>query len=94
MKDECWLISYDIADPKRLRNVARIMERYGTRVQKSVFECWLAEQDRLRLLQALEPILKAPPDTVRFYPLCADCRKKAYEKTNTKIEEITPYYIV
>ena len=43
-----YLVSYDIADPKRLRRVARIMEGYGTRLQFSVFECPL---DDLRLAQ-------------------------------------------
>ena len=33
-----WLIIYDICDDKRLHNVAKIMESYAVRVQKSVFE--------------------------------------------------------
>lgn len=32
-----YVIAYDIADEKRLRRVARLMERHATRVQKSVF---------------------------------------------------------
>ena len=41
-----YLVSYDIADPKRLRHVARVAEEYGYRLQYSVFEC---ELDGLRL---------------------------------------------
>jgi CRISPR-associated protein Cas2 len=48
MSRQCYLVSYDIADPRRLRQVARIMEGYGYRVQFSVFECAL---DDLRLEQ-------------------------------------------
>jgi len=33
-----WLIIYDICDDKRLHHVAKIMESYAIRVQKSVFE--------------------------------------------------------
>ncbi|HQM85027.1 MAG TPA: CRISPR-associated endonuclease Cas2, partial [bacterium] len=38
MKNKNRLILYDIRDPKRLLRVAKIMENYGYRVQKSVFE--------------------------------------------------------
>lgn len=39
------LIAYDIAEPKRVRRIAEICEDYGTRVQYSLFECWLEEDD-------------------------------------------------
>ncbi len=94
MKTHCWVVSYDIADGRRLRRVARIMERFGKRVQKSVFECWLAEKDRRELEEVLASVVKSPPDTVRFYPLCADCRQLALEAGNTEIMEIHNYYIV
>ena len=38
-----YLISYDIANAKRLRRVAKTLESYGTRLQFSVFECPLDE---------------------------------------------------
>lgn len=43
-----YLVSYDVADPKRLRRVARVAEEYGYRLQYSVFECLL---DSLRYEQ-------------------------------------------
>ncbi len=48
MSRKHYLVTYDISDPKRLRNVARIMEGFGYRVQFSVFQCPL---DDLRLEQ-------------------------------------------
>lgn len=94
MKNDFYTVSYDISDPKRLRAVARIMEQFGKRVQKSVFECWLAERDLKALKEALLQVLKTPPDSVRFYPLCVDCRKKAMDSGNTDIMEIQAFYIV
>lgn len=41
MKRKRYIVSYDIANPKRLRQVARIAEGYGYRLQFSVFECLL-----------------------------------------------------
>jgi CRISPR-associated protein Cas2 len=34
-----FLIAYDIRDPKRLRQVCRATQRYGDRLQYSVFVC-------------------------------------------------------
>ena len=39
-----YLVAYDISDDKRLREVAKLMEAYGKRVQRSVFECSLSKQ--------------------------------------------------
>lgn len=46
MRRKRYIVSYDIANAKRLRNVARIAEGFGYRLQYSVFECLL---DPLRL---------------------------------------------
>ncbi|HTI68628.1 MAG TPA: CRISPR-associated endonuclease Cas2, partial [Candidatus Limnocylindria bacterium] len=43
------LVAYDIADPKRLHRVAMICENFGVRVQYSLFECWLEDDDFERL---------------------------------------------
>ena len=94
MKTHCWVVSYDISDGRRLRRIARIMERFGKRVQKSVFECWLTDNDRGELEKALAEVLIVPPDNVRFYPLCKDCREMALDVGNTEIMEIHTYYMV
>ena len=39
------LLAYDITDHKRLARVARVCEDYGVRVQYSVFECRLDEDE-------------------------------------------------
>ncbi len=35
------LVMFDIADPKKYRLLMRILKRYATRIQKSVFEAQL-----------------------------------------------------
>ena len=63
------VIAYDIANPKRLRQMARICADFGVRVQKSVFEFWLDEErfDELwrRLCAAMDP----EEDTLIAYAL-------------------------
>jgi CRISPR-associated protein Cas2 len=39
------LVAYDISEPKRLARVAKVCEDYGVRVQYSVFECRLDEDE-------------------------------------------------
>jgi CRISPR-associated protein Cas2 len=68
-----YAISYDISDDSRRNPISKILERYGTRVQFSLFECNL-DTDRLtELLQKLEEIIKPDEDSLRCYPLCNSC---------------------
>jgi CRISPR-associated protein Cas2 len=51
------LVAYDISDQKRLARTARVCGNYGVRVQYSVFECRLDENDFTSFwLQLLEEI--------------------------------------
>jgi len=75
------LVSYDVAmndeqGPKRLRRVAKICQDYGQRVQYSVFEClvdpaqWTVLRDRL--IKEINP----HEDSLRFYFLGANWRRR------------------
>ena len=71
------IISYDISNDKRRRKVAKIMEGYGYRVQYSVFECDLDPKKLAELKKRLKPLVKEKEwESVRFYPLAADCADK------------------
>ncbi|WP_019775938.1 CRISPR-associated endonuclease Cas2 [Streptococcus sobrinus] len=48
------LVIYDIANQKRRLKLARLLEGYGKRVQRSCFEVKLSQKVYRRLLQALE----------------------------------------
>lgn len=66
------LITYDvdtisISGKKRLRNVAKSCQDYGQRVQNSVFECVLNEAQFLLLKSKLESIIDLDLDSIRFY---------------------------
>lgn len=64
-----YLVVYDISDPKRLRRIAKAMESYGNRVQKSVFECNLSDNGFKALTRWANELLCPDVDSVRFYPL-------------------------
>lgn len=67
-----FLVSYDIADPKRLRRVCRLLEAAGAREQFSVFLCNMGSMRAMLLLwDAL--LLQIDPKTDRLsaYPIDA-----------------------
>ena len=68
------LITYDVnteslAGQKRLRKVAKLCERYGIRVQNSVFEVLLDAAQLETLKAGLAAAMDAEHDSVRFYRL-------------------------
>nr|QBM02858.1 CRISPR-associated endoribonuclease Cas2 [uncultured archaeon] len=50
----CYLVCYDICDPKRLRRVFKILKGYGEHWQFSIFFCVLKDIDRVRLQSDIE----------------------------------------
>jgi CRISPR-associated protein Cas2 len=64
-----YLVSYDICNPKRLRQVARVLEGFGVRLQYSVFECALDDMRAAALKAGLHPILNHDEDQVLFVSL-------------------------
>ena len=66
------VVTYDVdtTDPagaKRLRQVAKICERYGMRVQNSVFEVLVDSAQLVKLKAELSRKIDAECDSVRFY---------------------------
>ncbi len=70
-----YLVSYDIADEKRLRELHARVKAYASGGQKSVFECWLNRQERRRLMAAAHAVVKRGED--RFFLLRLNPRQQA-----------------
>ena len=51
MKRNLYIVAYDIADPKRLRKVHQVVKQYATGGQKSAFECFLSNGERVELIK-------------------------------------------
>jgi len=64
-----YIVSYDIADKKRLRHVFKTMNGYGDAVQYSVFSCELSEQERELMVTALDDIIHHDADQVMLVDL-------------------------
>lgn len=70
------LVTYDIADTEgkgasRLRRVARVCEKYGQRVQMSVFECRLSPVRLTRMIGEVQDAIDNRQDSVIVYRFAA-----------------------
>ena len=68
------VVTYDVdtsdaTGQKRLRKVAKICERYGIRVQNSVFEVLVDAAQLVVLKSELAKIIDMSQDSIRFYRL-------------------------
>jgi len=68
----CYLVCYDIRDPKRLRRVHKLMKGYGEPWQYSVFYCVLKAIDRARLQAALQEVMNLKEDQALIVDLGSD----------------------
>ncbi len=72
-----WLLAiYDIADPRRLYRVAKILKDYGVRVQQSKFEIEVNERNFAILRSRIAGVIDMELDGVKYIPLCEGCRVK------------------
>jgi CRISPR-associated protein Cas2 len=86
------LIAYDISDGKKLRKVARLCEDYGIRVEKSVFECDLDNNQFAELWTKLA-FLVSESDSIIDYPISLLDRKKIWTLGGVKRHEPRQTYI-
>ncbi|RKD24955.1 CRISPR-associated endonuclease Cas2 [Ammoniphilus oxalaticus] len=68
------LITYDVstvdkAGRRRLRHVAKACQKYGQRVQNSVFECIVDATQFTKLKMELVNLIDMEVDSLRFYRL-------------------------
>lgn len=59
-----FLVTYDVADPKRLRQVFKVMKGFGTWLQLSVFSCDLTEMTLVMMKAELGKVMHHTADAV------------------------------
>jgi len=67
------IVAYDIADPRRLAKIAKLMLDYGQRVQKSIFEVSATPPVFHQMKARIEDIIEYAEDGVKYFPLCEKC---------------------
>jgi CRISPR-associated protein Cas2 len=90
-----WVIIYDIADDRRLVKVAKLMENYGVRVQKSVFEAVADLPTIQKLRSEVLAIINPEEDSVIYFDICSsDWQKQMKFGPTEPAVEIEDYDII
>lgn len=89
-----WVIAYDIADNGRRSRLAKMLGGYGERIQFSVLQCRMNENEVAALRQRALAVGEEECDRIRWYPLCAPCYDCATAQGKGEIREEDGFSIV
>ncbi len=64
-----YIVTYDIANPKRLRKVFKACKDYGLHLQLSVFECDLTPAEKIDFESRLRGLIDREQDQILFIAL-------------------------
>lgn len=70
------IVAYDIQNDRNRVRVSKSLEKYGVRVNYSVFECMFTDSQFLKIQGRLENYIDKRYDTVVYYPICVNCYTK------------------
>ena len=68
-KERYYIVTYDISQPKRWRQVFRTMKGYGEWLQLSVFQCRLTPRRRIEMTARLEDLIHHSEDQILIMDL-------------------------
>lgn len=68
-----FIVCYDIADDRRRRRIAELLDAYGDRIQESVFELPIETSLMDKCMNELIKALDQKEDSLTVYRLCASC---------------------
>jgi CRISPR-associated protein Cas2 len=64
------IVTYDMAEDKRREKIASKLKNFGQRVQKSVFECFVDDEQISELKNIIDNNMDFGEDNIRYYYLC------------------------
>jgi CRISPR-associated protein Cas2 len=86
------VVAYDITDQRRLRQIAKICEDYGVRVQYSVFECRMEADKFDKFWNDLLDTMDLSTDRLVAYKVCVACARDIRSAgTQTHQEKVIAY---
>ena len=70
----------------KIKKISKILEKYGTRINYSVFECMFTDRQFQKIQINLERWINRRYDTVVYYPMCINCYTRIiYQPIRKKI---------
>ena len=87
------VFAYDIADDRRRRRIAKVLEARMVRVQESVFEARLTKAATTRLVRRLQRHLTID-DSLRVYAVAADGLERCHQHGGAPIMNDQDYWLL
>jgi CRISPR-associated protein Cas2 len=87
------VVVYDVSDDKRRAKIGNILKNYGSRVQKSVFECDLEPREFEKLRERLKKVVKED-DGMRYYSLCGTCLQRVVVESGSPVTQAQLWFVV
>lgn len=88
------IVAYDISNARRLAKVAHVCENWGIRVQYSVFECRLEENEFQRFWKELLQEIDEKEDKLVAYKIDARCARETLTAGQMTCSEKVVCYMV
>ncbi len=88
------MFCYDITDHKRLHKVAKTLEKYGIRVQKSFFQCDIKKETVNKIKKEILNIIDLKKDSFFVYPLCERCAMNVITDGKGDIINLEPFEVL
>lgn len=89
-----YIIAYDISDSEKRNEAARLLCRYGKRIQYSVFQCELTPIEMRELAVQLRQTTDEKFDSLHIYPVCSCCFELKRIIGSMQPYERSPYMIL
>lgn len=80
------VVAYDISDDKRRDRIVKVLEKYGMRVNYSVFECMFTPGQFQKVQCSIYQKIDMKEDSVVYYPICVDCYTRIVYQPNRRKE--------
>lgn len=72
------VVAYDITDNKRRNRIVKLLLKYGSRINFSVFECMLTDSQLEQLKVEIFGKINSKEDIVVYYPICVKCYSRVF----------------
>ena len=84
------VVAYDIESDRLRSKISKILEKFGVRINYSVFECLFTQRQLEDTQERIEKQITSAKDSVIFYRICVDCYTKTvhYPQRKTIIRKV------
>lgn len=86
-----FLIAYDITDKSRLKLIHKTIQAHAIGGQKSLYECWLTQQELELLIETVQSIISTTSD--RFYIFSIHHNNKRFFYGQAQTQQIFPFIL-